>query len=338
METLAPIVEDLEWIAVEDGSAPGHVRHSTVLAARALGFTEHRVGELAIAATELATNLHRHAKAGMIVLRQRRSGGDAAVELIATDCGPGVLDLDLLTHDGESSRGTLGIGLGAIVRMATWFDAYSLPGRGTVMVATFWPAAAPTARPAFAAITRPITNETVCGDAWACRSHGDVFTFMLADGLGHGLLAAAASSEAVRAFRTGGPDEMPADAMRHLHGALHSTRGAAVAVARLDPARGRITFTGIGNVAAWVDDGDRRHGLLSTPGIVGHNARKFSELQLPMPSGATVVLHSDGLTSKWDLGVYPGLRMRDPHLIAATLMRDAAIHHDDASVLVAKVA
>ncbi len=57
---------------------------------------------------------------------------------------------------------------------------------------------------------------------------------------------------------------------------------------------------------------------------------------MPLPERALVVLHSDGLTSKWNLEAYPGLRERDPHLVAATLMRDAGVRHDDASVIVAR--
>ena len=153
-----------------------------------------------------------------------------------------------------------------------------------------------------------------------------------------GRLAAGASSEAVRVFRTASSHEMPGDAIRSMHGLLRATRGAAVAVVRLDPARAKLTFAGIGNIAVWIDDGEARHGLLSTPGIVGHNARKFNDMQVPLPPGATVIMHSDGLTSKWDLKSYPGLRSRDAHLVAATLMRDAAVHHDDASILVTQAA
>ena len=48
-------------------------------------------------------------------------------------------------------------------------------------------------------------------------------------------------------------------------------------------------------------------------------------------------MHSDGLTDKWDLGRYPGLLVRSPLVVAATLLRDAAVRRDDASVLVCRV-
>ncbi|MDB5073261.1 MAG: putative Two-component system regulatory protein [Candidatus Eremiobacteraeota bacterium] len=337
MEALTGSVEDLEWIAVEDGSAPGRVRRSAMAVARRLGFSEHRVGEVAIAATELATNLHRHAVEGAVLVRVRRDAGEAAVELVVVDGGPGVADLGAVARDGTSSAGTLGIGLGAAMRLSTWFDSHSVLGRGTVMVATFWPAAAPVARPIVAALTREMVGETVCGDACAQRRREGATTLMLADGLGHGELAAIAAREAVRAF-IGETDAgaKPATTIRRLDGVLRSTRGAAVAIVELDASARTLTFAGVGNVAGWIDDGEQRKALVSNPGIVGNNAKTIREFETALPDGALVVLHSDGLTSKWDLRAYPGLRQRDPHLVAATLMRDAGVRHDDASVIVAR--
>lgn len=338
MEALTGAIEDVEWIGVEDDSAPGRVRRSASAQARRLGFSEHRSGEIAIAATELATNLHRHAVRGAVLVRLRRDAGEGAVELVVIDGGPGFSDLRALAEDGRSSGGTLGIGLGAVMRLATWFDSHSVPGRGTVMVATFWADAAPVARPGVAALTRPITGESVCGDACAQRTSAGVTTLLLADGLGHGELAASAARAAVRAFVTPGDDEGPARTLRRLDGALRSTRGAAVAVVRFDAPAGKLTFAGVGNVAAWMDDGERRQGFISNPGIIGHNTKAVREIEASVPEGALIVMHSDGLTAKWDVNAYPGLRTRDPHLVAATLIRDAGVRPDDASIIVARAA
>ncbi|HEX3468867.1 MAG TPA: ATP-binding protein [Candidatus Elarobacter sp.] len=334
MEALIRDVDDLEWIRIDDSSAPGQVRRRAAAVAERIGFSEHRTGEVAIAATELATNVQRHAQAGTVVVRERRAGAESAVELLVADSGPGFLDIDAIARDGTSTGGTLGIGLGAAIRLASWFDAHSVPGRGTVMVATFWPAHPPVPRPSLGAIVRAFDGEPVCGDAWASRTHGDATLLLLADGLGHGALAAAASNQAVRAFLGAPLGQTPGELLRGLHGALRATRGAAAAVVRLDPALAALTFAGVGNIAVWIDDGEQRRGLPSAPGIVGHNARTFRDLTVALSPDATVVMHSDGLTTKWDLAAYPGLRAHDPLLVAATLMRDAGIHHDDASVVV----
>ncbi|MEA2720426.1 MAG: hypothetical protein QOJ39_2290 [Candidatus Eremiobacteraeota bacterium] len=335
MEAVTP-VEDVEWIRIDDGSAVGRVRRAATRLANQLDFSEHRAGEVAIAATEIGTNLFRHADNGAIAVRVRREADTAAVELIGIDSGPGVANLGSLLSDGRSTAGTLGIGLGAIVRLATWFDAQSTPGRGTVMLATFWRGAAPAAPPGIAMLTRAMSGESVCGDACAVRTHDGVTTLVLVDGLGHGPLAAVAASAAVRAFREADPAESPAALLRRFDIALRRTRGAAASVARLDPGARSVVVAGVGNVAVWVDDGERRSGAPGRPGIVGANAKPAREYALPMPADALVVLHSDGLSSKWDLGAYAGLRMRDPHLAAAVLLRDAGIRHDDASVIVAK--
>jgi anti-sigma regulatory factor (Ser/Thr protein kinase) len=339
MEALIDSVEDVEWISVEDASAPGRVRRAAVALAQRLGFSEHRSGEVAIAATELGTNLFRHATAGSMLLRVRRASGAAALEIFAVDRGPGMHDIDANFREGYSSAGTLGIGLGAVRRLSNRFDAYSVVGRGTVMTATFWDTARfDGASGSLAALTRPMEGHTVCGDRWAAREDGTRTTILLADGLGHGELAAVASRAAVEAFEAANVDEGPSRMIGTIHQRLRSTRGAAAAIAQIDSARGVVRFAGAGNIAAWIDAGETRKGLPSKPGIVGERVGTLADLEYAFPENAILVMHSDGLTSKWNFEVYPGLRSRGASLIAATLLRDAGIRHDDASVVVAKAA
>ena len=110
--------------------------------------------------------------------------------------------------------------------------------------------------------------------------------------------------------------------------------GDAVAVRVVD---GRLQYAALGNIAGYVIADGRRTGLITYPGIVGHQARTIREVAYPLPPDATVVLHSDGLTERWDLADYPGLAGHAPVLIAATLLRDAGVRRDDASVVVARV-
>ena len=49
-------------------------------------------------------------------------------------------------------------------------------------------------------------------------------------------------------------------------------------------------------------------------------------------------MHSDGLTDKWDIADYPGLLDCSPLVVAATLLRDAAVRRDDAGVLACRAA
>src|SRR5262249_19939028 len=82
-----------------------------------------------------------------------------------------------------------------------------------------------------------------------------------------------------------------------------------------------------------------RRTMVCLPGIVGQltgDARRtMREFDYPLPSGAAVILHSDGLTDRWDMADYPGLGTRTAVVVAATLLRDAGRRGDAASVLAA---
>ena len=182
----------------------------------------------------------------------------------------------------------------------------------------------------------PKTGETVCGDT-ACivnRSDGTIGV-MLADGLGHGPLAAAASQEAARLFNIR-PEAPPADALAFLHSGLRATRGAAVAVASIDPASRRVTYGGIGNIAGFLTDTAGTRRMISHNGTAGHTAGRIKENHYPMHNRPVLVMFSDGLASSWSPENHPGLFALDPMLIAGVLYRDHARGRDDASVVVWK--
>ncbi|GAA2361004.1 ATP-binding protein [Dactylosporangium salmoneum] len=331
-----PTVEELGWLTVDDAAAAGIARRVAVDCAHRLGFSEQRAGEVAIVAAELASNLHRHADAGALSVRCLRRGDVGGIELIAVDAGPGMADLLLSSRDGTSTAGTLGIGLGAVGRLSDSATGYSQPGRGTVFTAQLWPeTTVPQTRARVAGLSRPIIGERVCGDRYAARAAADGSLLVLvADGLGHGSLAAAAAAAVVDAFLASSL-EAPAGIVEHVHRAVSHTRGAAASVARLGG--GSVHFAGLGNVAGTIafPDGDRR-GMVSMPGIVGHQSRAVREFSYELPAEGVVVLHSDGVSDRWSLRDYPGLARREPLLVAATLLRDAGVRRDDACVAVAR--
>jgi hypothetical protein len=76
--------------------------------------------------------------------------------------------------------------------------------------------------------------------------------------------------------------------------------------------------------------------MISSPGIVGHQMPRVQEYEYDLPPGSPIVLHSDGLQERWDFAAYPGLARHRPLTVAATLLRDAGLRRDDASVVVAK--
>ena len=324
------------WFRVEAASSAAAVRRSAERLAVELGMTEHRTADLAIVVAEAAGNLVKHADEGVLLLRPVRSGGSAGVEIVVIDKGPGMADVRRSFDDGHSTAGTLGIGLGAIERQAGWCDMHSVPGKGTVLVAQVWPDEVPA--PAWAAgLTRPLTGEPVSGDGFAVRQTGARRQVLVCDGLGHGRLAHAATQEAVRVFADV-PDVPPAAVVEALHRTLGHTRGAALAVAELDQERGVVRYAGLGNISGTVlaPDG-RRRGMVSLPGIAGHQKRQIREYDYPLAPGAVVLMHTDGVVDRWNAADYPGLLGHSPQAIAATVLRDAGTRRDDAGVLVARL-
>jgi anti-sigma regulatory factor (Ser/Thr protein kinase) len=336
----APDPADMRWIRVEEPSAAVSARNAALTMAARLSFPQARAEQLSLACTEAATNLAKHAREGTLLLRISRDGDRTGIELVTIDRGPGMADVGAALRDGHSTTGTLGIGLGAIRRAADFCDVYSLPGRGTTLAARFWPEpgapsgyAGPRGNAGWSGLLRAIGGESQCGDSYAVARTGGAVTAMMCDGLGHGPLAATASREAMAVFREA-PGEQPAVLLERAHRKMSGTRGGAVAVVRIEG--DTVRFAGLGNVAGWIVTADRRQGLVSVPGIAGHQARKFRHYDYTIEAGAAVVLHSDGLSSRWDIRNLPGLTARDPLVIAAVLLSEAGVHRDDAGVLVVK--
>ena len=158
---------------------------------------------------------------------------------------------------------------------------------------------------------------------------------MMADGLGHGMQAAEAADEAVRVFRAHS-SESPASLISRMHDALKKTRGAAAAIAEVRTLAGTLTYAGVGNISGSILSHTLSRSLVSHNGTLGHVMARVQEFKVEWPKDGILVMHSDGLQSRWDLSRYPGLLARQPALIAGVLLRDFRRERDDASVLVLK--
>lgn len=324
-------------IAVTEPSQVAEARRSGIMLGHRLGFDETRTGQLAIAITEAGTNLVKHARGGEILLCPLQRSGGTELYLLAIDKGPGMGNIAQCLEDGYSTAGSPGTGLGAISRLASSLEFYSQAGAGTVLCACFAPPAEPTPRPVhWAGFSIPVAGETVCGDSWAASDTTSGLRVMVADGLGHGPVAHEAARAAVTLLRES-PDETPAELLASAHKALRSTRGAAVAIADLNATEGRLRFCGAGNIAgACVTPTGAQH-FVSMNGTAGHQMMKPREFTYALPGGALVILHSDGLGTRWDVKAYPGLILKPLMVIAAVLYRDFTRGRDDVTVWAARV-
>jgi anti-sigma regulatory factor (Ser/Thr protein kinase) len=302
-------------------------RHATRLA-DLLELPEELVGRAALVATELANNLLHHAGGGEMLLQRVQVGGARLVEIMTVDRGAGMADAERCLTDGYSTAGTMGTGLGAVRRLASEFDLYSAAGHGTVVMARLGLGSARF----FGAVNLPVTGEIECGDSWRLASADGVTALLVVDGLGHGTFAAQAAQAALSAFDRSPFDE-PQVVLERLHRALAGTRGAAAACARIDAA-GRLAYAGIGNIHGALVSGDATRGLLTHNGTLGLRMMRIQQADYERTAGALLIMNSDGISSRWNLGGQPGLLQRHPAIVAGVLYREHARSRDDATVVV----
>ena len=329
-------------IGIQEPTNASEVRRAALALASDLSFDDTSAGNVGLVVTEAATNLLKHAGGGQVILRPLESGDAAGIEILALDKGQGIADVARCFQDGYSTAGSAGTGLGAIARLSSVHEIYSRLNQGTVLMAQVWkrgPAfAAPIPRARFrvGGVCVAVHGESDCGDDWVFQDVARGARLTIADGLGHGTLAADAARAAIRTARETREQTAPF-LLGRIHGALRSTRGAAVAVADIDSPGRVVRFAGVGNIAAAIvpETGEIRR-LVSNNGTAGHEVRKIQEFTYPWDSGSLLVMHSDGLQTHWSFDSYPGLTERHPSLIAGVLYRDYSRRRDDVTVVVAR--
>jgi anti-sigma regulatory factor (Ser/Thr protein kinase) len=322
---------------VSDSSAVGHVRRQVTELARKLGLSAVDVGNVALVATELCTNILKHAERGELIVQEAIQQQTRGLDLLALDKGPGMEKVSECLRDGYSTTGGPGTGLGAIMRTATVAEIFSLPAVGTVLFARVLARQAlqtqqtrdrnelsqTPAAPRFTTgvVSVAKTGQDVCGDGWAVTHKSSGYRLMVGDGLGHGPEARDAVREAVRIFHQRIAASLP-DVLAAMHGALRRTRGAVIAVAEINRTEQVVHYCGVGNISTTLLTNQSTDSLVSANGIVGHQLPTLRAFTYPWNPHMRLVMHSDGLVSRWSVGGYPGLLVRHPLTIAGVLYRD----------------
>lgn len=319
-------------LTIEDPSQVAEARRRT-MALMAHDFDDNRAGAVALAVTELATNLLKHAGRGTLLVR-RIEGASVGVELVSLDRGPGIRDVALAMRDGRSTAGSPGFGLGTLSRIASDLDIYSTAERGTVIYCLVWNTVPRHAEGIAAGVVcLPRQGEVANGDDCRILPARSGCVVLVVDGLGHGPEAASAARAATGAL-DGPPDGNAAELLERVHDALKPTRGAAAAVALLRPEAEVLSYCGVGNIVGLTRVNGKTRNLVSHNGILGHQVRKFQQFDTPFPKGSLFYMHSDGIATHWKMEDYPGLETRRPALMAAVLYRDYDRGRDDRTVVV----
>lgn len=326
-------------IEVTEQSQIAEVRRVVAELGKMHGMSETDLGRAALVATEITTNLVKYGKRGIAAVSWFQEGGACGIQIITADQGPGFANFKQSARDGHSTGGSLGIGLGTLMRTADVFDHYSIESAGAVIFTRiiFHQDANENIR-ALAVGSRsvPKPGEQECGDAWAHQVVGKWQRVCVVDGLGHGPLAAAASTEAIRVFASCPESDSPSDIIMKAHVALKSSRGAVMAVIAIDLVAGIAVFSGVGNIAAVILNEEKPRHLPSGRGTIGYGVLHPPEHEYSWQSDSVLVMNTDGLSTRWNLSKSPGLLAKHPAMIAAALHRDFARDTDDATIIVAK--
>ena len=114
-------------------------RQRARVAAQDLGFGAVDQSRIATAVSELARNVLRYAEGnrGEIVIRSF-AGGRQGIEIVVSDEGPGIADIDLVLRPGYTSGRGMGMGLPGTRRLMDEMEIESAPGRGTVVTIRKW--------------------------------------------------------------------------------------------------------------------------------------------------------------------------------------------------------
>lgn len=322
-----------QYIEVSDETHIGNLRRSIRDMAIIAGFNSEAIGRAEIVATELGTNIVKHAHGqGFVLARNMEIGDQRLVELIALDTGPGI-GSESMFLDGVSTAGTMGGGLGAIRRLSTEFHIYSELNAGTAILSRI----SQDQRLLSHAITRKIggvsvaiPGESVCADGWAVAVAGDHLKVFVADGIGHGPRGTEPTQLAMRLFNDY-YSQSTTELLDLIHQGLRSTIGAVAAVAAVDQSKSEISYCGIGNISGSIFNPEGSQGCVSLGGIVGLKRVKIKDFRYSWPTGARLLMHSDGLKT---MAHSTHVSQVDPTLSAAILFRDFWRRTDDATVVI----
>ena len=127
-----------QTVEVNHDSSVGEARRAARTMAADLGFRPEACEEIAIAVTELATNLIKHAGGGTITLAPLSEGGRVGLEIVVSDQGPGIPDVEQALREGYTTGGGLGLGLPGAKRLMDEMIVQSEVGKGTIVRIRKW--------------------------------------------------------------------------------------------------------------------------------------------------------------------------------------------------------
>lgn len=289
---------------------------------------------MAIIISELATNQLRHAGGGRAAVRPVTRDGVVGIEIEMVDHGQGLADPKRAFAGVPQNGESLGIGLAGVNRLSLELDLDTRVGEGIRILARRFGKPV-RRRPSVTILGRPIATETRAGDAACFWRTDDSLLVMLSDGVGHGVPAREASDLALattRFHREAAPDVI----LTACDVALRGSRGAVLALIRVDERAHAVAAASVGNIEGGVCHLGRLEPILAQAGVVGAPWAPTicRPLLLAMPEGALLVLATDGTRGSLEECGGPAAHLLPPWELAQRILDRRG--NDDAMVVVVK--
>jgi len=312
-----------------NGDLPRAVNAARALAEQ-VGFATTRQFMIATAVSELATNIVRYATCGEVSIAAMNDRAREGIQVVATDDGPGIDDIERAMQDHYSTGGGLGLGLPGVRRLMDELMIDSRPGAGTTVTATKWLHRSRRELEPSVAI-RPLLSNVECGDTAVVRRIDNRLFLGLVDVLGHGREAYQVA-EASKQFLEDHCGEPLVELMQHLHQHIRGSRGAVAGLCVLETETDMLKFVGIGNITARTLGAESRR-LVSRSGVVGDIIPTPREESLTLSDGDILLMYTDGVKSHFEIEDWPQMRTSAAATLAHDIINLFGKDEDDAACI-----
>jgi len=177
--------------------------------------------------------------------------------------------------------------------------------------------------------------ESVNGDTGFVYGNDEQLFIGIIDGAGHGPEANTIAQTSRNFLEKNKDAELPM-LMKDLHEKLRGTRGGVAIIGKLDIKALQFHYVGIGNIVLR-KFGSSSERAVTQDGVIGYHIRTPKEKLMQISGGDILVLHTDGITSFFDINDYPKILKDEPKIIANNLIRDFGKNDDDTTCIVIRI-
>jgi len=333
-------LEDGDGLPILDEASVASAREMVRAMATSQGMSQRHGERLALIASELGYNQLFHARKGRVDARAISRAGVAGVEIVAADEGKGIADPTSALAGAPRSTGSLGVGVATARAQSDEIDFDVRIDEGTCVRARVFASDVPRRRQ-IGIYGRAYPGELRSGDHARFFRVGEALVVAVCDGLGHGPPARTAAGAAIQTAAAHAA-ESPLAIVEACHRGVSSTRGAVMAVVRIDetsPAVDKpMSLASVGNITVEAVRPRSARRFAASSFVVGAAQKGWRAHveESALERDEALVAFTDGIPSRVSVADELELLREHPIVIAHQMVARFARDSDDVLVLVAR--